>query len=30
MLQARDDPGLLVPAEQVWGARGGTLQVLDR
>jgi len=30
MLQANDDPSLLVPAEQVWGARGGTLRVLNR
>ena len=30
MLQANDDPSLLVPAEDVWDARGGTLRVLDR
>ena len=30
MLQANDDPSLLVPAETVWGARGGTLNVLNR
>jgi SNF2 family DNA or RNA helicase len=30
MLQANDDPSLLVPVEQVWGARGGTLRVLNR
>ncbi len=30
MLQANDDPSLLVPAAQVWDARGGTLRVLDR
>jgi SNF2 family DNA or RNA helicase len=30
MLQANDDPSLLVPAEKVWRARGGTLQVLNR
>ncbi len=30
LLQARDDPSLLVPAEQVWRARGGTLSALDR
>jgi superfamily II DNA or RNA helicase len=30
MLQANDDPSLLVPAGQVWRARGGTLSVLDR
>ena len=29
MLQANDDPSLLVPAEQVWAARGGTLRILD-
>jgi len=29
MLQANDDPSLLVPAEQVWSARGGTLHVLN-
>jgi hypothetical protein len=29
LLQASDDPSLLVPAEQVWGARGGTLHVLN-
>jgi SNF2 family DNA or RNA helicase len=30
MLQANDDPSLLVPAEQVWAAHGGTLRVLNR
>jgi superfamily II DNA or RNA helicase len=30
MLQANDDPSLLVPAEQVWAARGGTLRILNR
>jgi hypothetical protein len=30
MLQANDDPSLLVPVDQVWRARGGTLRVLDR
>ena len=30
MLQANDDPSLLVPVEQVWTAKGGTLRVLDR
>ncbi|MBN1954143.1 MAG: SNF2 helicase-associated domain-containing protein, partial [Anaerolineae bacterium] len=30
MLQASDDPSLLVPAEQVWSARGSTLRVLSR
>jgi superfamily II DNA or RNA helicase len=30
MLQANDDPSLLIPVDQVWGARGGTLRVLDR
>ena len=30
MLQASDDPSLLVPAKEVWDARGGTLRVLDR
>jgi SNF2 family DNA or RNA helicase len=30
LLQASDDPSLLVPAEQVWQARGGTLRFLDR
>jgi SNF2 family DNA or RNA helicase len=29
MLQANDDPSLLVPAEQVWEARGGTLRILN-
>jgi len=29
MLQANDDPSLLVPAAKVWRARGGTLQVLN-
>jgi SNF2 family DNA or RNA helicase len=29
MLQANDDPSLLVPAEQVWDARGGTLHILN-
>jgi hypothetical protein len=29
MLQANDDPSLLVPAEQVWAARGGTLRALN-
>jgi SNF2 family DNA or RNA helicase len=30
MLQASDDPSLLVPAEKVWSARGGTLRTLNR
>jgi SNF2 family DNA or RNA helicase len=30
MLQAQDDPSLLIPAQQVWEARGGTLKVLNR
>jgi hypothetical protein len=30
MLQANDDPSLLVPAEKVWDARGGTLRILNR
>lgn len=30
MLQARDDPSLLVPAEVVWKARGSVLQRLGR
>ncbi|MFN2164983.1 MAG: DEAD/DEAH box helicase, partial [Anaerolineae bacterium] len=30
MLQAHDDPSLLVPAEEVWHARGGTLRALNR
>ncbi len=30
LLQASDDPSLLVPVEQVWSSRGGTLQVLNR
>ena len=30
MLQASDDPSLLVPAEQAWRARGGTLRILNR
>ena len=30
MLQASDDPSLLVPAEKVWQARGGTLRILNR
>jgi SNF2 family DNA or RNA helicase len=30
LLQANDDPSLLVPADQVWSARGGTLRILDR
>lgn len=30
LLQAVDDPSLLVPAEQVWRARGKTLRYLDR
>jgi SNF2 family DNA or RNA helicase len=30
LLQASDDPSLLVPAEQVWKAKGGTLRFLDR
>jgi superfamily II DNA or RNA helicase len=30
MLQASDDPSLLVPAGQVWSARGGTLRTLNR
>ena len=29
MLQANDDPSLLVPAGRVWGARGGTLRILN-
>jgi SNF2 family DNA or RNA helicase len=30
LLQANDDPSLLVSAEQVWRARGSTLNVLNR
>jgi SNF2 family DNA or RNA helicase len=30
LLQATDDPSLLVPAERVWRARGGTLKALRR
>jgi SNF2 family DNA or RNA helicase len=30
MLQAGDDPSLLVPAEKVWSARGGDLHLLNR
>ena len=30
MLQANDDPSLLVPAEQVWDALDGTLHILKR
>jgi SNF2 family DNA or RNA helicase len=30
MLQASDDPSLLVPAEQVWKARGGALDYFQR
>jgi hypothetical protein len=30
LLQASDDPSLLVPAGQVWKAKGGTLRFLDR
>jgi len=30
LLQASDDPSLLVPAGQVWGARGGALHILNR
>ena len=30
MLQANDDPSLLVPAEKVWHARGGILRILNR
>jgi SNF2 family DNA or RNA helicase len=30
MLQASDDPSLLVPAGQVWSARGSTLRILNR
>ena len=30
LLQASDDPSLLVPAEQVWKAKGSTLRILDR
>ena len=30
MLQASDDPSLLVPAGQVWSARGSTLRTLNR
>lgn len=29
LLQANDDPSLLVPVEQVWAARGGTLEYLS-
>jgi SNF2 family DNA or RNA helicase len=30
LLQAKDDPSLLVPAEAVWRERGGTLRFLNR
>ncbi len=30
LLQATDDPSLLVPVEQVWAARGDTLSLLNR
>jgi len=30
MLQANDDPSLLVPAEKAWSARGGTLRTLNQ
>ncbi len=30
MLQARDDPSLLVPAEQVWQTKGNVLNALNR
>jgi SNF2 family DNA or RNA helicase len=30
ILQANDDPSLLVPAAKVWGAQGGTLRYLNR
>ncbi len=30
LLQARDDPSLLVPAEQVWKTKGNVLSALDR
>ncbi|MBN1935053.1 MAG: hypothetical protein JW934_10330, partial [Anaerolineae bacterium] len=30
LLQASDDPSLLVPVEQVWSVRGSTLNVLER
>ena len=30
LLQARDDPSLLVPAKQVWKTRGNVLSALDR
>jgi len=30
LLQASDDPSLLLPVEQVWSARGGTLSALNR
>jgi SNF2 family DNA or RNA helicase len=30
MLQASDDPSLLVPAQHVWSAKGGTLHTLNR
>ncbi|MFN8488629.1 MAG: DEAD/DEAH box helicase [Caldilineaceae bacterium] len=30
LLQARDDPSLLAPAEQVWQTRGNVLTALDR
>jgi len=30
LLQATDDPSLLVPVEQVWGARGSAAQFLNR
>ena len=30
VLQANDDPSLLVPAEEVWSAQGGTLRYLNR
>ncbi len=30
LLQARDDPSLLVPAQQVWQTKGSALKLLDR
>ncbi len=30
LLQARDDPNLLVPAKEVWNTQGGVLNVLER
>lgn len=30
LLQANDDPSLLVPVDKVWGARDGTLRYLNR